>query len=126
MEEKTNYQLSSSINEGILEIVGKGVVTENTIDRLHDEIIKIVMTKNAKAVLCDVRALKGSDDIAAAYFRVRRIPPSVKGRPYAAVVDSLENADYQSFYETTSGNVGHLAKFFTDIEAARAWLKSRL
>ena len=116
MEEKTNYQLSSSVNEGILEIVGKGEVTETTIDRLHDEIIEIVMTKNAKAVLCDVRALKGPDDLGAACFRVRKIPPSVKGRPYAAVVDSLENADYQSFYETTAGNVGHLVKFFTDMK----------
>lgn len=126
MEEKTNYQLSSSVNEGILEIVGTGEVTKNTIDRLSAEIIKIVKAKNAKAVLCDVRALKGPDDLAAAYFRVRRIPQGVKGLPYACVVDSPKNMVYQSFYETTSANVGHLVKFFTDIEASRAWLKSRL
>ena len=126
MKEKINYRLSSSVNEGILEIVGTGEITKNTIDRLHDEIIEIVKAENTKAVLCDVRALKGPEDIVAAYFRVRRIPPSVKGRPYAAVVAPPENRAYQSFYEITSVNVGHLVKFFTDIEAARAWLKSML
>ena len=60
-----------------------------------------------------------------AYFRARSIPSDVKILP-AAVVDRSENWDYKSFYETTATNAGQSMKWFTDIESARAWLKSRL
>lgn len=127
MEEKTNYQLSTSVSEEIIEIVITGEVTKNTFNRLHAEVITIVKEKNAKAFLLDIRLLKRPpDEISAAYFRVRNRPLDVKRLPSAIVVDPSENAAYQSFYETTAANVGHSIKFFTDIEAARAWLKSRL
>ena len=126
MEEKTKYQLSTSVSEGIVEIVITGEVTKNTIDRLHAEVITILSAKNAKAVLCDVRVLKAfPEQLASAFFRARSIPADVKILP-SAVVDLLANEGYKSFYETTAANVGHSMKFFTDIEAARAWLKSRL
>jgi hypothetical protein len=41
------------------------------------------------------------------------------------VVDIPENSDYQSFHENTAVNAGMKLKFFTDIDAARAWLKSK-
>ncbi len=125
MEEKTNYQLSTSVSEEILEIVITGEVTRNTIDELHTEVITIIKGKNAKAVLCDISALKGRYDVyGEAFFRVRSIPQDVKELP-SAVVDLSKNTAYQSFYETTAANVGQSMKWFTDIEAARAWLKSR-
>jgi hypothetical protein len=43
----------------------------------------------------------------------------------AAVVDRQENADKGKFLETTAQNAGHSLKFFTDIDAARSWLKSK-
>jgi hypothetical protein len=43
----------------------------------------------------------------------------------AAVVDRQENADKGEFLETTAQNAGHSLKFFTDIDAARSWLKSK-
>jgi hypothetical protein len=126
MEEKINYQLSISVNDGIVEIVITGEVTKNSIDRLHADVITIVKGKNAKAVLCDISALKGRyDEYAAAYFRTRSIPQDVRTLP-SAIVDLSENAAFQSFYETTSANAGHLLKWFTDIETARTWLKSML
>ena len=42
-----------------------------------------------------------------------------------ALVDLKENEDWESFNETTAANVGVSIKWFTDIDAARAWLKSR-
>lgn len=126
MEEKTNYQVSISESEGIVEIVIAGEVTKNTIDRLHDEVINILKAGNAKAVLCDIRDLKGpTDEITDAYFRVRSLPPEVIKLP-AAVVEQSENEAYQTFYETTAANVGQPIKWFKEIESARAWLKSKL
>lgn len=125
MKENTNYRLSSSVNDGIVEIVITGVLTENTIDMLHDEVLKIIREKNARAMLVDVRAVKGPNEITEAYFRVRSIPPDIKILP-SAIVELPENRDFQSFYETTAANIGMSMRFFADIEDARAWLKSRL
>lgn len=69
--------------------------------------------------------MKGPEDIVAAYFRARSIPTDVQILP-AAVAERPGNWDFKLFYETTSANVGQLIKWFTDIESARAWLKSKL
>jgi hypothetical protein len=126
MEEKTNYHITTSMNEGIVEIVFTGKITEYTIKMLHNEVIRTIQDKNAKAVLSDVRALKGHNDaFAAAYFRARNIPEDIQKLP-AAVVDLPGNEDFKSFYEITSANAGQRVKWFTDIESARTWLKSLL
>jgi len=125
MEEKINYSLSTSIRDGIVEIVITGELTNNTLDRLRAEVITIIRENKAKALLCDVRAAKGPQDIVAAYFRARSIPADVKIIP-SAVVDRSENWDYKSFCEDTATNAGQSIKWFTDVESARAWLKSWL
>lgn len=125
MEENTNYQVTTSVSNGILEIVITGELTKYTIDRIHDEVIKIIRENDAKAILRDIRAVKGPNEIGAAYFRVRSIPPDVKKLP-AAVVDLSADIVYKSFYETTAANAGQSMKWFNDIEPARAWLKSKL
>lgn len=51
MEEKRNYRLSTSVSEGIVEIVITGEVTKNTIDRLHAEVIKIIREKSQSCAL---------------------------------------------------------------------------
>jgi|WetSurMetagenome_2_1015567.scaffolds.fasta_scaffold138027_3 hypothetical protein len=126
MEKNTCYQLSTLVSDGIIEIVFTGEVTEDTIDRLHVDVIRVIQGADAKAVLTDVRALKGHNDaFASAYFRARSIPPDIRRLP-SAVVDLSVDETYRSFYETTAANVGHLIKWFTDIDAARTWLKSML
>jgi len=126
MKEKTGYQFSVSINEGIIEIVITGEAIKKDVDLLHTEIIDLLKVKDAKAALCDISALKGRfDEFAEAFFRVRTIPNDLKRLP-SAVVDVSDNKAFQSFYETTSHNVGLLVKWFTDIETARAWLKSKI
>jgi len=68
--DKSNYHFSISVSEGIVEIVITGEIAHSTIERLHAEVMTILMGKNAKAVLCDISALKGRyDEFAAAFFR---------------------------------------------------------
>jgi hypothetical protein len=45
MGKKINYQLSTSINEGIFELVITGEVTKDTLDQLHAEVITILKGK---------------------------------------------------------------------------------
>jgi hypothetical protein len=126
MGKKTTYQISTSVNEGILEIVFTGEVTQYAVEKLHTEVITILKETNAKAVLSDVSALKGRfEEFAAAYFQVRKFPKDIIGL-CSAVVDTSENEAYHTFYETTAANVGQTVKWFTDINAAREWLKSML
>ena len=88
--------------------------------------IGIIKEANVKSLICDIRSLKGpKDNLADAYIRTRNIPLNIR-RLSAAVVDSSKDIDYISFYEMTAANAGQTLKWFTDIEAARAWLRSRL
>jgi hypothetical protein len=125
MEEKINYLISTSVNEGIIEMVMTGEVTNNTFDRLRADVVTIIREKKAEALLCDIRALKGPNDISVIYHRSRSIPADVRVIP-AAMVKPLDNSSFQSFHETTAYNAGQLIKYFTDIEPARAWLKGLL
>ena len=118
-----DYQLSTSLDEAILEIIITGEITKESINLLRDEVLEIIRNTNAKAVLCDVRSARGPQDITEAYFRSRSLPADIKILP-AAVVDRSENWDYKSFYEATAANAGHMLKWFTDIESARTWLKN--
>ncbi len=125
MEEQINFQLLVSLNEEIIEIIIKGEVTKQQIDRLHTDVISVIKKNKAKAVICDISALKGRfDEFAAAYFRSRSIPREVVILP-SAVVDSSADTTFSSFYETTALNVGQKLKWFKDIEKARSWLKSQ-
>ena len=72
----------------------------------------------------DVRAFKGRFGVTKAFNSVRTHPP-YRLRVNSAIVDLPENADYQSFQEKTSINAGLSYKWFTDIDAARTWLKSK-
>jgi hypothetical protein len=124
MEENTSFQLSYSVNDGIVEIVFTGEITKSTHGRLRAEVITILRENNAAAVLCDVRAMRGPNEIVDAFKRVTSIPSDVASRP-CAIVESAVNREFQLFYEATAANAGQSMKYFTDIETARCWLKSR-
>lgn len=124
MAKKTEYQLSSSVNKGILEIVITGEVTKNALKNMDEGIATILKTTEARALLIDLRALSGRLAITEAYFHVQNYPPEIR-RVDIAIVDLEEHAGFQSFYETTAINAGLSLKWFTDIYAARSWLKSK-
>ena len=123
METKEEYQISSSINEGILEFILSGEILESQINTMLKECNATILASGVKYILVDVRAIKGRYGYAGAYARVRSHPPEYYGRIKVAMVDLPENSDYRNFHETTALNAGLNVKWFTDIDAARASLK---
>ena len=123
MPNKAEYQISSSVNEGILEIIFAGEVTKSIVEKLTIEGVAIIIENGLKNVLVDIRALEVRLGIMDTYSLVRS--PYEKPRVNWAVVDLPENAEYLKFLETTSLNAGHSIRCFTDIDAAREWLKSK-
>jgi hypothetical protein len=123
MPDNVGYQTSSSVNEGILEIIFTGEVTKDTVEKLANEGLFIIIENGLKNVLVDVRALKGRLGIMDTYSIVRN--PSEKPSMNCALVDLPAHEEYIKFLETTAINAGHSLRCFTDIDAARAWLNSK-
>jgi hypothetical protein len=124
MHDKKEYQFVTSVNEGILEIIIGGKVQSNDVGKLLSEVNAIAKAVNVSTLLVDVRSVKGRFGFAESYYRVRESPmdtPKMK----IAIVDLEENADLQSFQETTAKNAGLSIKWFIEIEAARSWLTSK-
>ncbi len=124
MKDNKEYQLATSLNEGICEIIITGEVLSNAVDKLLSEVNAIGNSMNVYAQLIDVRSAKGRFAFAESYFRVRDYPAD-RSRIKIAVVDLEENAGLQSFQEISAKNAGLSLKWFTDIDAARTWLKSK-
>lgn len=123
MKNKAMCQVSSSVQNGILEIVFKGVITDEEFPTIENEVIETIKSTRTGKVLMDIREAKRRVGYAETYFIVRNFPPD---RPVSniAVVDNAENADYGSFLENTAFNAGLIWKIFTDIDAARTWLNN--
>ena len=126
MEKKAEYQICSSVNEGILEIIITGEVAASAIEEIQNKVADIIQAKGLKNLLVDARAINGPRiGTIENYTAVRRPLPTIP-KVNAAVVDLPENADKGEFLETTAQNAGHTLKFFTDIDAARTWLHNKL
>ncbi len=124
MKEGAKYQISVSVNDGILEIIQMGEVIERTIRTLANEIIDIIKTNGYENVLIDIRAIKGRFSNSEFEHRIRNYTLD-KPQRHIAIVDLLANTDYQPFREITTINTNQSFRWFTDTDAARAWLKSK-
>jgi len=123
MEKKAEYQISSSVNEGILEIILTGEVTESSAEKITNEVAAIIKGNGLENMLADVRTIKGRF-FTEAFFCVKNYPPYIYGVK-VAIVDIPENSNFQLFHEITAKNSGVSFKYFTNNDAARDWLKSR-
>ena len=123
MATKTDYQISSSMNEGILEIILTGEFKSGSLEQIKNEVVEIEKSVNIKSELIDIRKIKGHPSVTEIYYFARSFP-SDRSKINTALVDIAENADIKLFLETTTLNTGLSFKFFTDIDAAREWLKS--
>ncbi len=125
MEEASESNISSDLNGPILEVKISGDASKTSAKKIATEISGLVVKNKPKAVLIDVRSLKGRFELGDLYYGVRDLP---RGVPIldTAVVGLKEYEEFDSFLEITSQNVGLPTQWFTEIEAARAWLKSRL
>ena len=124
MTQRADHQISVTVNQDITEVVMTGEVRENMVDGLVHEVLAIPEVSDAKALLFDVSQIKGRFGVLEAFNRVRNYP---RNAPHVrvAIVDLEENASYEAFHVTTAANAGQTYNWFTDIDAARAWLKSK-
>ena len=121
MEKKEKYQVFSSVNEGILEIVVTGAVAESTYENVVTEVNAIIKVNNATKAIADFRAIDKRIDCTEIYRYVRNYDAVLFDIQYA-IVDLPENVHYK----TAAKNAGLTSlMWFTDIDAARAWLKSK-
>jgi hypothetical protein len=120
MENQAEYQISSSLNDGFLEVVITGNAIGSTFDKMINELDAILKANRAEKTILDIRALDGRLDHSQIYRYVRNYP-SVIYDIQSAIVDLPKNAHY----ETAAKNAGLLSwKWFTDVDTARKWLKS--
>ena len=124
MTTKADYQISSSVNEGLLEIILTGEFRSGSLEKIKNEVVAIEKSVNVKNELIDIRKIKGHPSVTEIYYFARSFPPD-RPKINTAIVDTAVNADLKSFLETTTLNTGLSFKFFTDIDAAREWLKSK-
>jgi hypothetical protein len=124
MEKKPTYRTWTTIKDGILEIVLIGEITEDSAGKLWNQFFTLVSSINIKYLLVDIRALKGRFGYIGKAIRSRK---NLSFRPKLrnAFVDIPENAEHARFLEDSTNSVGMNLKCFTDINAARTWLKSK-
>jgi hypothetical protein len=118
MEKKENYQISKSMNEGVLEIAVTGKVTEHHIPGLQEE-FNSHRAAGCYKLLIDIRSIDGSVNESALY-QIKR-PRRTIGK--TAIVDRPEHEQYKPFWEKLTSYSPMELKWFSDIEAARDWLK---
>jgi hypothetical protein len=117
MEEKTEYQISASTNDGILEIVVTGKVTGYNVSQFQQE-INAIRAAQGDRILLDIRPLvERSID---SFYHVRR-PPHATGR--TAVLDLPENEFMKIRCEDVAKYTSMELKWFSDAGTAKAWLK---
>lgn len=117
---KKEYQITSSINDGFLEITITGTAAGQDFEKMVHELEEILKANGAKKAIFDVRGLTGRIENMEIYRFVRN-RPSVIYDIQSAILDSLENAHQ----ETAAKNAGiSLWKWFTELDAARTWLKA--
>jgi hypothetical protein len=119
MEKQAEYQISSSVNDGILEIIKTGELTESTYEKMTNEVGVIIKANGVKKALWDIHALKGRREKTNFYSDSRNSKSNIYEILFA-IVDLPENAHY----ETAAKNAGLSWKWFADMDTARKWLKS--
>ncbi|MBN1365053.1 MAG: hypothetical protein JW976_09650 [Syntrophaceae bacterium] len=122
--ENNKVMYSISENEEIFEIVITGKVKSGYIEKITDEVIAIKKEANLKKLLVDIRTIEGRFGYAESYFSVKKYSSSFHGI-HIALVDIPEDAAWESFHERTAVSAGVSFRWFTDIDNARAWLKSK-
>lgn len=116
------YEISSYMHEDAIEIDIAGTATEDCVEDLKSEINTLITLTNPRKLLADFRALKIPRVLSESFANVRNYPPLFHIK--TAVVVTPESAESQMFYETEANHAGLKMRWFTDIEAARNWLKN--
>ena len=114
------YQISTSANDGILEVTVTGNAMGSDFEILHNEVSALVKDKNVQKAIFDVRGLEQRIECTEIYRFVRN-QPSVIYEIQSAIVDRPENVHY----EKAIRNAGLTCKWFTDMNEARDFLNRK-
>jgi hypothetical protein len=125
MKKKAGYQISSSVNDEILEIVIKGKVENHDIEEIHDKITASLKEKEVNNLLVDICAVKGRFSIIEASSHVRH-SLAERRKVNTAIIDLPQYANFETFLVIMAENAGLSVKWFTHASAARDWLRSKI
>ena len=125
MKKKAGYQISSSVNDGILEIVIKGKVKNDDIEEIHDKITASLKEKEVNDLLVDICAVKERFSIIEASSHVRHSLAD-RRKVNIAIIDLPQYANLETFLVIMSENAGLSVKWFTHASTARDWLRSKI
>ncbi len=120
MGNTAGYQITTSVKDGILEVILTGKATANDFVKMAEEREAILKANNPQKVIVDFRALEGRIDPTEVYRYVRNHHSAIYNIQFA-LVDLPENA----YLETAAKNAGLKLNWFNDIDAARTWLKNQ-
>jgi hypothetical protein len=121
MEKKEKYQVSSSINEGILEIVVTGEITASTYKNVTNEVNAIIKSNNAEKAIADFRTVEERIEPSQMYHYFRNYNSALFDIKFA-IVDLPENVHFK----TAAKNAGLSSlMWFTDMDAARDCFRSK-
>lgn len=119
MEKKVEYQISSSVNEGIPEIIITGNAIGIDFSEMLNEVDTILKSNSLKKAIFDIRALDGRIENTEIYRFVRN-NNFFTYKVEFAIVDLPENAPFG----TAVKDAGLPWKWFDDMDAARKWIKN--
>ena len=115
---KVAYQISTSINDEIIEIVLTGTAIGDEFEMMMCEIDAILEANNAKEVLLDIRSFEEHIDSTIIYNYTRKHNFFIQGVK-TAVVDLQEKTSFAIALR----NAGVPVERFPDIASARNWIK---
>ena len=120
MRKKAEYRISSSVNEGIPEIVITGNATDGEFVKMLSDVDTILTKNGARKAIFDIRSLNKHIEYNEIYHLSGDLIFLFLGVE-SAIVDVPENAPLR----TAVKDARLPWKCFTDIDEARAWQKSK-
>jgi hypothetical protein len=125
-----SYAVYYNQAERIIEVKVQGNVAKEDVREIYDQWLQIAKEQECFSVLYDWREATLSHLSTMDIYELPRIlakmviPLGIRpGRLRRAVVTSEnDDEDKARFAETVTANVGQVAKFFHDMDAARQWL----
>src|SRR4030042_1061789 len=117
------YELTSSMNNGILEINISGNGNNGNTGDMASKVIDLVKISRPGRVLVDIQSIQSRIDIGNVFNLVNNFSDDI---PWimTAIVDREGNRRKieTDFFETVSVNMDYATRYFTNIDAARIWL----
>jgi hypothetical protein len=119
MENNVAYQISSSVNDGIIEVVITGSSIGDTFEKMMYEVDAILEANDAKEVIFDIRSFEEHIDSTTFYHYAKKHNFFIYGVK-TAVVDLQAKTSFAIALK----NAGVPVERFADIDLARKWIKS--